>query len=81
MSVVAVVVDGKELWQTVAASFIAGIGVTFVFSLAVLGAAQFSEAQRDGKSFAAAAYAALAIFGLLATFAAVAAGILLIASG
>lgn len=75
------IVDGSDLWQTVAASFVAGIGVTSAFSLAILGAARFADATRDGKSFAAAAFAALTVAGLLVTLAAVVIGITLMASG
>ncbi len=75
------IVDGSDLWQTVAASFVAGIGVTFAFSLAVLGAARFADASRDGKSFAVVAFAGLTVAGLLVTLAAVVIGIALLASG
>ena len=72
----ATVVDTKALWQTVVASLVAGVGTTFVFSLAILGAARFAEATRNGRSGEAAVFAVLAIVGLLATAAAVVAGVI-----
>ena len=43
------IVDGKALLDTVAGSLIAGVGVTIAFSFAILGAALFGEARRDGR--------------------------------
>ena len=76
MTTLATVVDTKALWQTVAAAFVAGVGTTIVFSLAILGAARFSEASREGKGGHAIAFGALAILGLLATIAAVVVGVI-----
>lgn len=73
---IATVVDTKALWETIVAAFIAGVGTTFVFSLAILGVARFSEASRDGRSVEAAAFGALAVIGLLATGTAVVAGVI-----
>jgi hypothetical protein len=80
-AVIATVVNTTELWQTVAAAFIAGVGVTSAFSLAVLGGARFAEATRDGRPFVAAMSAALAIAGLLATAAGIAVGVIVMTSG
>ena len=44
----ATVVDTEALLKTVAAAFVAGVGVTLIFSLAILGAARFAELSRDG---------------------------------
>lgn len=77
----AVAVDVSDLWQTVAAAFVAGIGVTTAFSLAILGVARFADARRDGRPAVAIAFASLAVAGLLVTFAAVGLGIALMASG
>ena len=46
---IATIVDTTALWQTVVAAFVAGVGTTFVFSLAILGAARFAEASREGR--------------------------------
>ena len=77
---IATVVDTEALWQTIVAAFIAGVGITFVFSLAILGIARFAEASREGRSFEAAAFGALAVVGLLATGAGVVAGVIVMTS-
>ena len=65
------VVDWAELGLTVAASVIAGVGITAAFAVAILGAAQFGERRRQGETIEAAGAALLAIAG----FAVCAAGI------
>lgn len=72
----ATVVQGKELVQTVVASLIAGVGVTFIFSIAIWGVARFADLSRSERPLAAGAAAALAGLALLATLAAVVFGIL-----
>lgn len=69
------VVDTEALWRTVVAAFVAGVGTTLVFSVAILGAARFSEATRDGRTVEAAIFATLGIVGALATVAAVVVGV------
>ena len=56
-SMIATIVDTKALWQTVVAAFVAGVGTTFVFSLAILGATRFAEANREGRTLKALASA------------------------
>jgi hypothetical protein len=72
---VASIVDGQALLETVIASAAAGVGVTVVFSFAILGAALFGDARRDGRSVAAAGAATLMFLGVAGTLAAVAFGI------
>jgi hypothetical protein len=72
----AIVVEGKELLQTLVASVVAGVGVTFVFSIAIWGAARFADLSRDERPLAAGAAAALAALALVATAAAVVVGII-----
>jgi hypothetical protein len=74
--VLATVVDTEALLKTVAAAFVAGVGVTLVFSLAILGAARFADLSRDGRPVAAAAFGALALAALAAAAAAVTIGII-----
>ena len=74
--ILATVVDTQALLETVAAAFVAGVGVTLVFSLAILGAARFAELSRDGRPLAAASFGALAIVALAAAAAAVTVGII-----
>jgi hypothetical protein len=56
----------------------AGIGVTAVFSLAVLGGARFIEARRTDRNVAASIYGLLMLVALAACAAAVVFGIILI---
>jgi len=77
----ATVVDGRALLETVIASLIAGVGVTIAFSLAILGAALFSDARRDGRDAAAVGAAGLAVVALAACGAAIAFGIVVMTSG
>jgi hypothetical protein len=69
----ATVVDTTALWQTIVAALATGVGVIFVFSLALLGVARFIDLSRDGR---AATAAVSGVFALLA-FAAVATAIVL----
>jgi hypothetical protein len=58
------IVDWGDLGATVAASFIAAIGITAAFAFAILGAAQFIERRRQGDTVAATGAAAMAICAL-----------------
>jgi hypothetical protein len=58
------IVEWGDLGATVAASFIAAVGITAAFAIAILGAAQFSERRRQGDVVAAAGAAVLAAAGL-----------------
>ena len=73
---IATLVQTKELWQTVVASVIAGVGVTFAFSVGIWGAGQFVELSRDERPLAAAAAAVVGSLALLAVAAAVTIGII-----
>ncbi len=76
----ATVVDTEALLKTVAAAFVAGVGVTMIFSLAILGATRFAELSRDGRPVAAASSGALTIVALAAAAAAVTFGIVVMTS-
>ena len=56
--------NGSELGKTVAASFLAGVGVTAAFAVAIYGAAQFNERRRSGETVAAAGAGVIAGLGL-----------------
>ncbi len=71
----AVVVETKQLVETVVASLLAGVGVTVVFSVAIWGVARFADLSRNERPLAAGAAATLAGIAMLATLAAVAFGI------
>jgi hypothetical protein len=76
----ATIVDTAALLRTVAAAFVAGVGVTLIFSLAILGATRFAELNRDERPVAAVAFGALAIAALAAAAAVVTIGIIVMAS-
>jgi hypothetical protein len=77
---IATLVEGKELLETVAASVVAGIGVTFVFSVAIWGVARFADLSRSERPVAAAAAALAACLALVATAAIVVFGIIAMTS-
>jgi hypothetical protein len=72
----AVVVETKELLETVAASLVAGVGVTVVFSIGIWGVARFADLSRAERPLAAGAAAALAALAALATVATVVFGVI-----
>ena len=72
----AVLVETKELVQTVIASLIAGVGVTVVFSIAIWGSARFVDLSRSDRPVAAAGAATLTLVALAATAAAIVLGLI-----
>jgi hypothetical protein len=74
--VIATIVHTDELLQTIAASLIAGIGVTFLFSVGIWGAGQFTELSRSERPVAATAAAVVGSVALLCVAAALVIGIL-----
>lgn len=76
----AVIVETKDLVQTVIASLVAGVGITVVFSVAIWGTARFADLSRNERPLAAGAAAALAVLAGLATLAGVVYGIVAMAS-
>ena len=73
----AVVVETKELLETIAASIVAGVGITVIFSVAIWGIARFADLSRNERPLAAGAAATLAVLAGLATLATVAFGIMI----
>ena len=73
-------VDWNALLGTVIASFAAGVGITIIFSLAILGAARFADARRDGRGALATAAAGLMVLALAGSAAAIAFGIFVMTS-
>jgi hypothetical protein len=73
--VIATIVEGRELWQTVVASLVAGVGITFAFSVGIWGSGQFAELSRNERPLAATAAAVVAGLAFLAVAAAVIVGI------
>jgi hypothetical protein len=77
---IATLVEGKELLETVVFSAVAGIGVTLVFSVAIWGVARFADLSRNERPLAAGAAAFVATLALLATVAVVVLGIIVMTS-
>lgn len=78
--ILADVVDTKELLETIVASIVAGLGVTFIFSLAIHGATRYADYTRDEKPLAAAGFAVLGVVSFLVTIAMVVIGIIVMTS-
>ena len=76
----AVVVETKNLLETVVASVVAGVGITVIFSVAIWGVARFADLSRNERPLAAGAAATLAALAGLGTLAAVAFGIVIMSS-
>jgi hypothetical protein len=64
LTLIGSIVDWEDLGLTVAASAIAGIGITAAFSVAILGGAQFTERRREGHLVAAVGAALVGVLGL-----------------
>jgi len=76
----AVVVETRELLETVIASMVAGVGITAVFSVAIWGAARFVELSRSDRPAAAAGAAAIGVLSLALTLGAVVLGLVVMIS-
>jgi hypothetical protein len=77
---IATLVDGGELLETVAASAVAGVGLTIAFSVAIWGAARFADLSRNDKPLAAAAAAAAGALAMAAVAVALVAGLIVMTS-
>jgi hypothetical protein len=71
----ATIVETKALLETVAASLIAGIGVTAAFSIVIFGITRSADMARDERPGLATAAGALAAFAGLVVVAAIVFGI------
>ena len=58
-------VDTHLLLQVIWVSFVAGIGISALFSLVIVGSARADDARRAGRDGAAVAYAVLAVVAFL----------------
>lgn len=70
------IVETKELLQTVVFAFVAGVGVTVIFSVAIWGAARFVDLTQEDRPLTAGAAAVIGILALLAVVAAVVIGVI-----
>ena len=57
--------DTHLLWQLIWVSLLAGVGISALFSLVILGAARAGDARRAGHGGAATLLAALAVLAFL----------------
>jgi hypothetical protein len=72
----ATIVEGRQLLETVIASLVAGVGVTFVFSIAIWGFGRFADFSRSERPIAAGAAAGAAARALAVVGAAVVVGLI-----
>jgi hypothetical protein len=77
---VATVVETKELLETIAASLIAGIGVTAAFSIVIFGVTRSADMARNERPLLATAAGGLAALAGLVVIAAIAFGIVVMTS-
>jgi hypothetical protein len=80
MSIVATIIETKNLIETVIYATVAGIGVTAIFSVAIWGAARFTDLSQEDRRPAAAAAAGVAGVALLAVLAAIVFGVVVMTS-
>ena len=80
MSVVATIVETKDLIETVVYATVAGIGVTAIFSMAILGVARFTDLSQEERRLEAGLAAAGAALALAAVLGAVVFGVIVMTS-
>jgi predicted membrane channel-forming protein YqfA (hemolysin III family) len=73
------VIDAHLLLKVLYTSLLAGVGVSVVFAIAVLGLVRSSDARREERPTAAASYALLGAVGLILSAALVVFGLILLA--
>ncbi|MBK5219458.1 MAG: hypothetical protein JJE35_06710 [Thermoleophilia bacterium] len=78
--ILASLVEGKEMLETVIASVIGGIGVTFAFSVAIWGVGRFGDLSRNERPLAAGGAIAVAGIALACVGAALLFGIVVMTS-
>jgi hypothetical protein len=77
---VAAIVEWDALLEVVVVSLVVGVGVTGVFSIAVLGAVRFVDFRRDGRPIEAGFFGLVSLIALIASVAAIVYGIALMVS-
>ena len=76
--IIAKIIDPQAAWQAIWTAAVAGVGVTVVFSVAVLGATRAADLRRDDRAGQAILFAGLGLLGFAATIGAVVYAITLI---
>lgn len=69
--IVAEIIDWNAAWQAIWTAAVAGVGISVVFSLAVLGATRTADMRRADRPAQAAFYGVVALAAVAATLAAV----------
>jgi uncharacterized membrane protein YidH (DUF202 family) len=77
---IATVVETKELLQTIAASLVAGVGVTTAFAILIFGATRSADMVRDERPLLATAAGGLAVVALVVVIALIVLGIVVMTS-
>jgi hypothetical protein len=80
MTGLATIVDTSALLKAVVYSFVAGIGLTLAFSLAIMGAARLADAERSGSRLETGAFALLTAASLAVCVGIIIAGIIAMVS-
>jgi hypothetical protein len=75
---IATIVEWQEMAETVVASVLAGVGITFAFSVGIWGAGRFVDLSRNEKPLVAGAAAVAAGLALSTVAAAVVFGIVVV---
>mgnify|MGYP001232343087 CR=1 FL=1 len=81
MGILAVLIDSGDLLMTIAASFVAGLGVALVSSLSIWGGAKYVDYSQEGRTMVAAMALGVGVLGLLATVGIIVLGIYLMVAG
>jgi len=76
----AAIVEWDALLEVVVVSLVVGVGVTAVFSIAVLGAVRFVDFRRDGRPVEAAFFGLLSLVALAVSLAAIVYGMAVMVS-
>jgi hypothetical protein len=79
MTVIASIVDTADLLEVIWVSLAAGVGVTAIYGIAIVGATRALDCGRSGRSGAAAVYAVLGVLALGIVVAAMVLGIIVMA--
>jgi hypothetical protein len=77
---IATVIETKDMLETVAASLIAGVGVTTAFALLIFGTIRSADMARDERPLLAAAAGGLAAVALLVVIGSIVLGIVVMTS-
>jgi uncharacterized membrane protein YidH (DUF202 family) len=77
---IATVVETKELLQTIAASLVAGVGITTAFAILIFGATRSADMVRDERPLLATAAGGLAVVALVLVIATIVLGIVVMTS-